>query len=379
MRSNLACVLGLLLTTAACASDSDDPKTDPEFPEAAARDLQQTLDTVVAEGVAPGVSITIEHPVHRRYVGAAGVANRETGAVLTPNARFRAGSMLKPAVATAVLQLVEQGKRSLDDKLTAVLPVAITARVAEASRITLRMLLDHTSGIPDYSTEAHDGEILRDPKRVWALDELLERSAVRERTFAPGAGWSYSNTNYVLLGEVLVATTGKPWREIVEDRVLRRAGLHHSSLPSPGDAACFGCARGYEVGEAAFFDATEIDPSMAAAAGGHALITTPTDLATFLHALEAGELFDHDATLAEMNRFVDAPVPEEVQTGYGLGITHFEIGELDLVGHLGGTAGYQGFMLMDTQRGVVISGYMTQRGDLGALIVPVLDAVARIP
>lgn len=388
MRFDKAFVFGLALvaaaSAAACSDDDDDddddvPVTDPEFPAAAAAELQQTLDQVVAEGVAPGVSLTVEHPVHHRFVGVAGVASRESGAALTAAHRFRAGSMLKTAVAAAVLQLVERGERSLDEKLTAVLPAATANRIPEAEKITLRMLLNHTAGIPEFSDEEFDAEVMRNPRRVWSVAELLELSGAQPRPFAPGAGWMYSNADYVLLGEVIEVTTKRAWRKIVDERVLRRAGLHHSKLPPPGDASCDGCARGYELIDGALSDLTEVDPSMAGAAGGDALITTPSDLAQFLGALDRGELFDEPGTLALMKTFTPAPVPEEAQAGYGLGLMSFELGDVQLVGHLGGTAGFQGFMMKDTRTGVVVSGLMTTRGDLGAFILPVLEAVARIP
>jgi CubicO group peptidase (beta-lactamase class C family) len=79
-----------------------------------------------------------------------------------------------------------------------------------------------------------------------------------------------------------------------------------------------------------------------------------------------------------MSDFVDAPVPEEAQDGYGLGLQHFRAGDLELVGHLGGTAGFQGFVLIHPATGIAASGYVNRYGDLGAFLVPVLDAIARI-
>lgn len=388
MRLKSAFVFGLALVAAASAACSDDdedgvPVTDPEFPDSVAADLQRTIDQVVADGVAPGVSIAVLHPTHHRFIGVAGVASRESGAPLTAEHRFRAGSMLKTAVAAAVLQLVERGERSLDEKLTDVLPASTTNRIPEAAKITLRMLLNHTAGIPEFSREDFDAEVLRNPRRVWSVAELLDLSGAQPRPFAPGAGWMYSNADYVLLGEVIEVTTKRSWRQIVDERVLRRADLHHSKLPPPGDASCGGCAHGYELVDGALVELTEVDPSMAGAAGGEALITTPADLAQLLDALDRGELFDKPGTLSLMKTFTPAPLPEEAQTDYGLGLTRFEVGDergsVELVGHLGGTVGFQGFMLKDTRTGVVVSGEMTMRGDLGAFILPVLEAVARIP
>lgn len=185
--------------------------------------------------------------------------------------------------------------------------------------------------------------------------------------------------DYILAGEILTVASGAPWRETVKRNVLDRAGLTHSSLPRPGHAECDGCARGYEQTAGELLDITEVDPSMAEAAGGDALITTTADLVRFLRALLAGELFDRPETLAIMMSFVDAPLPQEGQTQYGLGLAHIQFDGIDLIGHYGGTAGYDGFMLLDTATGVVFAGSVNQDPSLPALVPPMIQAVGRLP
>jgi D-alanyl-D-alanine carboxypeptidase len=131
---------------------------------------------------------------------------------MRPNDTFRAGSIMKPFVATAVLQLVEEGKFSLDDRLPAVLPPDVVARVPDADLITVRMLLEHTSGVPEYDDRPFDLMVIANPRRVWKVEEFLDRSAAQPRRFAPGNRYAYSNTDYNLLGLVIEHATGKPWR-----------------------------------------------------------------------------------------------------------------------------------------------------------------------
>ena len=371
-----------LLVLQACSSN--DPASRPNdsgkapLPEVSQSDLERTLDEVVARGVAPGVSLTVAHPKYRTWSGASGVASLETHQALTPAERFRAGSILKMAVATAVLQLVEKGELSLDATLTELVPASLAARIADAHSITVRMLLRHTSGIPEFATPEFDEEVLNDPMHVWTFDEFYDRALVRPPLFAPGTGWSYSNTNYILLGSIIERTTGESWRATLRERVLERAGLANSELPEEGNPRCAGCSRGYHPVEDGIIDITEVDPSMAGPAGGDALVTTPADLVKLLGALVAGRLFDNPTTFELMSDFVDAPVPEEAQDGYGLGLQHFQAGDLELVGHLGGAAGFQGFVLIHPATGIAASGYVNRYGDLGGFIVPVLDAIARI-
>src|SRR5262249_49885205 len=141
---------------------------------------------------------------------------------------------------------VERGRLSLDARLTQLLPPAIASRVAEADSITLRMLLSHTAGVPEPIDAAFHQAVFEDPTKIWTLDDYLTLSAAHPRPFPPGAGWAYSNMDYILAGEILTRASGAPWRETVKRRVLDRAGLAHSSSPQPGHAGCAGCARGDE-------------------------------------------------------------------------------------------------------------------------------------
>jgi D-alanyl-D-alanine carboxypeptidase len=369
-----------LFTLQACSS-SDHPSHDSQgkaaLPPGSRDDLTRTLDGVVAGEVAPGVSMSLRHPSYRPWSGASGVANRELGTALTTANRYRAGSIMKMAVATAILQLVERNELALDEDLTELLPAAVSARIPDAPEITLRMLLDHTSGLPEFSTEEFDAGIAEDPTHVYSFDELLE-VALAQPMRAPGSGWYYSNTNYILLGRILEQTTGEPWRTTVRERVFARAKLEESELPEPGNSLCNGCSRGYHPLGGELVDLTEVDPSMAGASGGGAFVTTPADLVKLLVSLAEGRLFDDPATLDLMRDFVDAPIPAEAQTGYGLGLQRFAVGDVEFIGHLGGTAGFQGFVLYQPDSAVAVAGYMNRMGDLGAFILPVLEAVSRV-
>lgn len=369
--------LALALCPVAFAGCSQ-PETQPPLPAASADELEAGLAAGAAAPLAPGLAVVVDHPAYARWSGAAGLADVATGEALTAEHHFRAGSILKIAVAAATLQLVESGERSLDDTLVELLPPALAARIPGADAITLRMLLGHTSGIPEFVDDALHLAVAADPLHQWTLDELLDRALARPPAFPPGEGFVYSNTNYLLLGEILTATAGAPWRTVVAERVFARAGLVDTVLPPVGDAACPGCASGYQPAGGALRDVTSVDPSMAGAAGGCAMITTAADLATLLRALTDGELFDSPDTLDLMLEFRDATDGAGL-SGYGLGLERYQVDGVTVFGHLGGTAGYHSFVVIEPDSGVVASGFMTVRGNIGAFIVPVLDIVARIP
>jgi CubicO group peptidase (beta-lactamase class C family) len=306
--------------------------------------LQRALEAAVEspETVFPGALMYVNSPELGAWKGAAGLGDIETGATMRPDDEFRAGSIMKPFVAVVILQLVEEGLFSLDDPMTAVLPASVTDRFAGSDQITVRMLLNHTSGIPEWSTEAADAQVGSDPAKVWEVEEFLDLAAAQEPTFAPGEEHAYSNTNYNLLGLVIEEATGRSWRAEVSQRIIQPLGLENTYLPEPGDTSIAGShARGYEPVDGQLVDFTGVDPSMAGAAGGGALVTTAADLARFLAAVLAGELFQQSGALDEMLTFVDAPDEAGVPYWYGLGMEKYVLpGGVEMIGHLGCTAGY---------------------------------------
>jgi D-alanyl-D-alanine carboxypeptidase len=217
---------------------------------------------------------------------------------------------------------------------------------------------------------------MSDPGHVWTLDEILGQVAKQPVMFQPGERWGYSNTNYILLGEILASVTGRSWRDVVRDQVIARARLEHTTLPDVGDMECPACAHGYvSVGDE-LRDLTRVDPSMAGASGGHALITTSADLTRFLQSLRNGALFDHPDTLSAMFAFQPALDPQTRTVGYGLGVMRMESNGNIAIGNLGGTAGYQSFMLYVPATDRYLTGFINVMGDLGAVLEPVLARVA---
>jgi D-alanyl-D-alanine carboxypeptidase len=311
------------------------------------QELQAALEQVVAspDTLFQGAVLAVKRGGQPLWAGAAGFADLETRAPLTPDARFRVGSIAKPFVAAVVLQLTEEGVLSLDDPMTAVLPTSVTDRFDAADRTTVRMLLNHTSGIPEWIDDQVHGYIAANPTKVWDVGEFLDLAAAKPRPFEPGTGWAYSNTDYNLLGLIIERATGHPWRQEVTTRILEPLNLTHTSLPEPGDLGIDEpYMHGYGVVDGAIVDQSRVDPSMAGAAGGGALVTTTADLTTFIDALLSGSLFRDPATRDAMTSFVEI-TGENGQTGYGLGLERYVLpGGILAIGHSGGTAGYLNFV-----------------------------------
>ncbi len=362
LRTALACAALLTLTVPAVAD--------------AAPKLQPILDASVKRGEFPGVAMRVRLADGTTWSGAAGKSNLATGRPMRATDRFRAGSILKPFVAAATLQLVEEGRLSLDATLPSVLPTSVTARFPQASRITVRMLLNHTSGLAEWSTPQSDLEAFADPRRIWTTDEFLDRAAALPATGAPGERWSYSNTNYNLLGLILERVTGKPWRTVVRERVIRPLKLTHTSLPAPTSASRGrDLVHGYMLIDGRRIDATFVNSSMAGAAGGQAMLTTTEDLSRFVHAVLTGRLFEHRRTLKTLRTFVAASDANGL-IGYGLGLERYELGGgVEVLGHAGGTGGYLSLMLRVPKQNIDMVITINQPGDIASVLMPALEAL----
>jgi D-alanyl-D-alanine carboxypeptidase len=335
-----------------------------EFDEQLAGQLQASLEDAVQsqETVFPGALLRVSSPELGTWSGAAGLADVEAATPMRPDNQFRGGSLTKPFVSAVVLQLVEEERFSLDDPMTSVLPESVTGKFANSSEITVRMLLNHTGGMPEFLNLAMP-HIVADLQRVWQDDEWLDFAAAQEPLFAPGEAQAYSNTDYILLGLIIEQATGQSWREEVRERIIEPLNLENTLLPEPGDKSSPpNQAHGYVDMGAGLVDVTEagVDPSMASASGGQALITTAEDLDRFLKALLDGELFQNAKTLDEMQTFVpwpdDNPLSPWIK-GYGLGIMKIVYpGGIEAIGHSGTSADFNAVVFYFPDQGITISG-----------------------
>jgi D-alanyl-D-alanine carboxypeptidase len=327
------------MLAAACASEATG-EPDPNVTAS----LQQVLDRAAAQtdDLLPGAISQYRHDGSAAWSGSAGIADIEARKTIAPNDRVRAGSILKTFLATVTLQHVEEGTLALDRPITELLDPETTAQIANSDRITLRMLLNHTSGIPEWATKDVDARVLADPGHIWTTDEEIALIAKQAPWFEPGTSWRYSNTDYTLVGMLLDRLGQGSWRDQVEARVLKPLQLESTSLPEPGHfEPPRDLAHGYQIANGAPVDLSNVDSSMAGAAGGHALLTTTADLSHFIDVLLDGRLFQHAETLTEMTTMIEAPDESGVPHRYGLGLESYVMPSgTEVIGHSGTTAGY---------------------------------------
>lgn len=342
-RISLAVLVFTVAGATGCGRDAGSSAPHDARVEAA---LQEVLDRAVVrpDVFLPGAVTYYQAAGWAPWAGSAGVADLQAQAPMRHDARIRAGSIVKTFVAVVTLQLVEQGVLSLDATLPELLPASVTDLVPSAGLVTLRMLLNHTSGIPEWTTDEVHAFIASHPEYVWTDDEILA-IALAQPSLEPGAGWSYSNTNYTLVGMILDRAGGESWRAQVRARVIAPLGLAATSLPEPGDRTITADdAHGYEYVAGAPVELTFVDPSMAGAGGGNAMISSVHDLARFVEELLAGRLFARPETLAEMITMVPAENGTPFPHWYGLGVEAYELDGTTVVGNAGGAAGYATMM-----------------------------------
>ncbi|NEY33484.1 serine hydrolase [Streptomyces sp. PRKS01-65] len=346
VRTALAAATAVALTTALTASLAGTATAAPPGDGHAA--TRRALQAAVADGV-PGATATARDG-RGTWTATAGVGDLETGEPRTARDRYRVGSITKTFVATVLLQLAAEGRLSLDDTVEEWLPGLVRGNGHDGTRITLRHLLNHTSGVYSYTADEEfartyflaDG-FLRHRYDTVPPERLVAVAMSHRPDFAPGTSWSYSNTNYVLAGLVVEKATGRPWGEEVRRRIIAPLGLRATSVPGTRVTVPAPSGRAYSklapTTAGPSHDVTELNPSIAAAAGE--MISDSADLTRFYSALLRGRLLP-PAQLAEMTAAV--PTGGAAGTGegegYGLGLMKRELDcGVTVWGHGGGIHG----------------------------------------
>ncbi|MFE5626354.1 serine hydrolase domain-containing protein [Streptomyces virginiae] len=296
-------VMTLSTLTAAAPSVAARPRPDT---------LQRSLDRLVRSDGLPAAlaSVTGRDGRTRTYV--AGAGDLATGAEVPRDGQVRIGSNTKTFTAVVVLQLVGEGRIGLDAPVETYLPGLVRGDGIDGRHITVRRLLQHMSGLPNYT----DYDL---QPRPYDPRDLLDIALRHKAHFAPGAKWEYSNTNYVLAGLIVEKVTGRALAEEIDRRIIQRLGLRHTYFPAPGDVTIRGPhPHGYlrETADGPLRDITDMDPSWSWAAGQ--LISTNSDLNRFFSELLRGRLLP-DAQLAQMRTTVPADYFGR-GAGYGLGL-----------------------------------------------------------
>ncbi|MFF4505292.1 serine hydrolase domain-containing protein [Streptomyces sp. NPDC001401] len=325
-------VLGTVVLSLLAVPSSHAAPTKP-LPKPDLTSLQGVLRTAFRQG-APGAVARIDD--HGAILWAAmGYADRRSKRPISNADRFRIGSVTKTFTTVVLMQLADEGKLRLEAPVDRYLPGLLPDRT-----ITVRELLGHRSGLYDYTNTMFAKSVPGFEQvrtKVFTYRELLKRSLWHPRTSAPGAAYSYSNTNFVVAGMLIEKLTGHTVRTEYENRIIKPLKLRDTFYLHPGAKIPGRHARGYLAPDqrgAALIDATEQTMSWAQSAG--AIISTTRDLNTFLSALLGGRLTS-PSHLRQMERMV----PVSSSQAYGLGLRRRDLScGVSVYGHTGTVQGY---------------------------------------
>lgn len=340
MAGGLVCAEAVLI---GCADDTSDFSS---FHVIQAQ-LQTALDRTLVDTGLPGAVLLVRSPQGQVWKLAGGTAydplvtppasearNGETGwqgRALTTEDHFRIGSVTKSLTATLILILTEEEPGLLDQTLDDYYPA-----FPYSDRITVRMMLNHTSGLYDYTSDEDFQDLLdKEPWHEFEPEDLLNYALGHEPYFVPGQGWKYSNTNYVLLGLIAEAQVpAKTYEELLEEKMLIPLGLTHTIAPTGIDLPEPYAHGYYYFEDQGWKDVTGTNPSLAWAAG--ALISAIDDMDIWLDALISGSLLP-EWLRDEQFTFVDTG---EEGLRYGLGVWDIK----GRIGHRGAVPGYTSYV-----------------------------------
>jgi D-alanyl-D-alanine carboxypeptidase len=320
------------------------------------------LDAAVSEEMQgndiPGVAVGVWMPGEGEYVVARGKANRESGEERDLDDPFRIGSITKTFTATAILQLVEEGKLSKSDRLSKWYP-----DFPNAEKITIEHLLRMQSGIadPDENPEQYDSP-----------EEMIEASARLGGAFLPpGQRTEYTNVNYVILGEIVSKVSGNDTSDQIAHSILKPLGMENTTYPTDDDLP--GDLRGYtyDFSTGELEDATSFNAAPAGGAG--AMISNVSDLKTWAKALCSGKLLKPETHRAKLEAVPIEGLPDFVRYGEGI----MQIGSF--CGHAGGVPGFDSIMLYLAEEDATIIVNVNRSDPYAPPLAPALaEAVVEI-
>ena len=321
----------------------------------------------------PGVAMATYSEKDGWWAGAEGYAKVETKIIMQNCNLQYLQSVSKTYMAVAILQLHEQGKIELDAPITKYLPAKYAGHVKHAQSITIRMLLNHTSGIPDYATDpVFVSYVVQHPLQKLSTDFVIGAIAGKELIFAPGSKHSYSNTNYELLAVIADAITGDHAAYIAK-HIFTKLDLKNTFYRNDPQYLHYKqLVNSYwdvlNTGKPANVTAMQ-QANVSSYIGDDGIVCTPVDAVKFLKGLTEGKLLS-DTSLKEMKTWVKDDSGNPV---YGLGLAHYEAGGIEAYGHSGGGVGAgcillyipvaQTYVFFATNIGTLFGGDLAAKAD----------------
>lgn len=341
-------IITLVLAAAAFVTAAQGPARSAQVVDLK-KQVQQKLDEWHKSGKFPGATVGVVLANGESFGLAVGYSDRETRTPMRPTDRMLAGSTGKTFAAATALQLAADGKLLLDEKVSAYLgKESWFPRLPNSSDITVRQLMNHTSGLVRYEfKDTFTKDLTANPEKVWKPAELLSYLLDEKPPFEAGKGWDYSDTNYIVLGMIIEKVTGKKFYDVANKRIVTKLKLYNT-IPQDG-LVLTGVVQGYAGEKNPFGGKDEmisngrfiINPQFEWTGGGWA--TTSEDLARWAKLMYEGKAFD-ESMLPLMLDSVSAPMLGR-ETKYGLGVIIRKTAAGTSYGHSGFFPGYMTDMM----------------------------------
>ena len=364
-RASVFFLVFLTLSAAACRVEYY-PTPEPVFQDTVAAQIQDILDSWRSRHGVVGVALAVDGPKIGSIQVARGITNKETGTAMTPQDRFAVAGLTKTFTAALVLLLVDEGALSLDDRLGRWFP-----NFRDSREITVRQLLNHTSGAAEYLVPVFYSTIKPrlQANRLFESSELTGFASTEPSTGRPAQGWSYSNTNYVMLGQIVESVTGNPLEQEFRNRFFQP--LHLSDTFLMGVEAVPSVVQGHTnqyadllfdagVDKETDFTLDQATITMLAstqwAAGG--LASNAGDMTSWARSLYGGQVIAQ-SLLEEMVK--PSPLAADladglgVDIGVGLGVFLYTTSIGPAVGHAGRQPGFSSLMLYVPSHDIAIT------------------------
>jgi D-alanyl-D-alanine carboxypeptidase len=397
IRAYASLAVGVVVLLAACSRPGSTAGSSGLKPIDASA-LQAMVDTTARELLIPGAVVFLRTP-QGKFTATYGATLLGATSPPSVDTHFRIASNTKTMTAAVTMQLAQESKLSLDDRVSKYVP-----GVPNGDNITIAELLKMRSGLYNYTNAPEVSASLdRDPTRVWSPAELLAIAFARPPTFPPGAAFEYSNTNYALLGLIIEKVDGKPLAQAMQDRLFGPLGLQNTVLPANSvNTIPDPYSHGYLYGSSSVAlvgtppyspevkaaaragtllpkDDTDVNHSFATAAGG--AISTAKDMVTWIQALVAGRVLN----AAYQRRWLDSLQPEDPNKPdgqrYGYGISQLRWGPNTVYYHGGETVGYNSFIGYDPNNQMTLVVWtnlpvsLDEQPTANALMLKVLDQI----
>jgi len=282
-------------------------------------------------------------------------------------------SIAKTYMAVEILQLKEQGKIKLDAPMTTYLPVRYSRYIKDAGKITVRMLLNQTSGVPEYNTNpGFISQVIQHPLDYFSAEDCLKSIAAEDLQFTPGSKYTYTNTNYLLLSLIGDAITGDH-AAFIKKNIFKPLGLNNTYYGNN-----HGYLNGLNLPES-YWDVLNVgrpanitqfqQATVVSSKGDDGIVCTPVDAVKFLKGLMEGKLLKPES-MKEMLAFVK---DEKGNNRYGMGMIYFDLGGIIAYGHGGGGVGagcgllyipsHKIYIFFSTNLGVLVESGLVKKTD----------------